>query len=78
MKLKWKKDKFSEMVNSRNLLFTNYYLPLLENYTCITVPTVWKFHDISVTQILREINFEDFRSAKFAILTHLEALKLDF
>ena len=29
--------------------------------------TVWKFHDFSTTQILREINFEDSRSAKYAI-----------
>ena len=40
--------------------------------------TVWKFLDFSITQILREINFEDSRSAKFAILIHLEALNLDF
>ena len=35
--------------------------------------TVWKFHDFSITQILREINFVDSRSAKSAISTHLEA-----
>ena len=29
-------------------------------------------------RILREINFEDSRSAKFAILPHLEALNFDF
>ena len=40
--------------------------------------TVWKFHDFSITQILREINFEDSRRAKSAILTHLEALDFDF
>ena len=40
--------------------------------------TVWKFHDFPITQILREINFEDSSSAKFAILTHLEALNCDF
>ena len=39
--------------------------------------TVWKFHDFSITQILREINFVDSRSAKSAILTHLEALNFD-
>ena len=39
---------------------------------------MWKFHDFSITQILREINFEDSRSAKSAILTHLEALNFDF
>ena len=37
-----------------------------------------KFHDFSIPQILCEINFVDSRSAKVAILTHLEALKLDF
>ena len=38
---------------------------------------VWKFHDFSIAQILREINFGDCRSAKSAILTHLEALNFD-
>ena len=32
--------------------------------------TVWKFHDFCTIEILREINFEDSRSAKSAILTH--------
>ena len=40
--------------------------------------TVWKLHNFSVTQILREFNFRDFRSAKSAVSTHLEAFKLDF
>ena len=31
--------------------------------------TVWKFHNFYVTQILREINFRDFRGPKYAILT---------
>ena len=39
--------------------------------------TVWKFHDFPITQILREIKFEDSRSAKSAVSTHLEALKFD-
>ena len=30
---------------------------------------VWKFHDFSIAQILREINFVDSRSAKYANLT---------
>ena len=34
--------------------------------------------DFSITQILRETNFGDFRSAKLAISTHLEALNFDF
>ena len=37
-----------------------------------------KFHNFSNTQILREINFGDYRIAKVAILTHLEALNFDF
>ena len=40
--------------------------------------TVWKFHDFQITQILREINFRDSRSAKFAIKTLLEAPNFDF
>ena len=32
----------------------------------------------SITQILREINFGDSKSAKSAVLTYLEALDLDF
>ena len=38
----------------------------------------WKFQDFSVFQILHEINFEDSKSAKSAILTQLEALNFDF
>ena len=34
--------------------------------------------NFSITQILREINFGDSKSAKFATLTHLESLKFDF
>ena len=37
------------------------------------VHKVCKFQNYSVTYILREINFLDSRSAKSAILTHLEA-----
>ena len=39
---------------------------------------MWKFQDFCITEILREINFEDSRSAKSAISTHLEALDFDF
>ena len=31
--------------------------------------TVWKFHDFAISLILREINFGESRSAKFAIFT---------
>ena len=38
--------------------------------------TVWKIRNISITQILREVNFGESRSAKSAILTHLETPKI--
>ena len=58
-------------------------VPLLANTIAINIGkhwayTVWKFHDFSTIQILREINFMDSRSAKSVILTHLEALNFDF
>ena len=40
--------------------------------------TVWKFHNFSVTQILCEINFWDYRMAKSTILSHLENEMLNF
>jgi len=39
---------------------------------------VWKFHDFSVIQNLRENNFGESSRAKSAILTHLQALNFDF
>ena len=50
-------------------------LALNENF--LESCTVWKFHDFSITQILREINFVDSRSAQSAISTHLDALNFD-
>ena len=38
---------------------------------------MWKFQGFSITQILRQINFEDVRNAKYAILKLLEALNFD-
>ena len=46
----------------------------LTNYTL----TVWKFHDFTIIQILREINYWNSKNAKSAILTHLESLNFDF
>ena len=40
--------------------------------------TVWKFHNLAIAQILREINFRDSRSAKSAISIHLLALNCNF
>ena len=42
------------------------------------VYTVLKFHDFSITQILREINFGDSVIENSAIFTHLEAPNSDF
>ena len=39
---------------------------------------MWKFHDFPITQILREINFGNSRSAKIDNLTHSEVLNFDF
>ena len=39
--------------------------------------TVWKFHNFSITHILREINYE-YISTTSAILSQLEALNFDF
>ena len=39
---------------------------------------MWKFHDFSITQILREIKFGDSSSTKSAILTNLECLNFAF
>ena len=35
---------------------------------------VWKFQDFCITEILREINFEDSRSAKFAVFAILGSI----
>ena len=36
--------------------------------------TVWKFQDFSVIQILREIDFGEFRSSKTVVFTILRAV----
>ena len=43
----------------------------------VNIP-VQKFHDFSITQILREIKFWDSRSAKSAIYAHVKALNFLF
>ena len=58
---------------NRMTLFVN-----LTKFEQVQEGTVWKFQDLSVTQILREINFWDSKNARLAILTHLEALNFDF
>ena len=54
-------------------LFTIFCVKILRN-----LHTVWKFHSYSICQILHEINFGYFRSAKSAIFTTLKALILIF
>ena len=39
---------------------------------------MWKFHDLSITQILCEIKVGESKASKIAILTHLEALNFAF
>ena len=39
---------------------------------------MWKFQNFSIAQILREINFKDFRRAKAAILPHQKDQTFDF
>ena len=39
---------------------------------------MWKFHNFSVTQILREIKISECRVTKAAILTYVEVLNFDF
>ena len=48
-----------------------------QNLVKMLQSTVWNFHDFSIIQILREINFRKSRGAKSAILTLLETLKFD-
>ena len=57
--------------------YTVYQINSVEKWK-ISSYTVWKLQNFSVNQILREINSWDSRSAKSAILTHLETLDFDF
>ena len=48
---------------------------MFENFRQIQLnSTVWKFHEFSINQILREINFGNSRSAKSAVFAIFEAL----
>ena len=53
-------------------------IKIIKNKFTGTTYTVWKFHNFSITQILREINFGDSTSTKYAILTHLEVQNFAF
>ena len=76
--------KLTQCVNHNNLLLQRFRTSpyqtqgLTKSLSKSVNFTVWKFHDFYISQILREINFGEFRSAKSAILTHLEGLNFDF
>ena len=64
-----------------NSLFFGVYGVSLRFMTSLRDPTtaskqVWKFQDFSVTQILREINFGESRSSKFAFFAISRAVKM--
>ena len=44
----------------------------------LEIHTVWTFQDFPIIQILREINFGEFKVIKVVILTLSEALNFDF
>ena len=54
--------KFTYDINKTVVVKVKKFAPCSRN-------TVWKFHDFSITQILREINFGNCRIAKSTILT---------
>ena len=41
-------------------------------------PEAWKIHNFAINKILHDVNFAHYRSAKSAILTHLQALNVQF
>ena len=78
MKSLSKNDPDANSIHNTEPVHDNNRLYLLPKLKRNTDNTVWKFHEFSTTQILREINFGDSRSAKSAILIHREALNFDF
>ena len=73
----WKKIKITWIECERDFTFPILHIQKLLQMLNHRF-TVLKFHDFPITWNLREIIFGDFRSAKSAILTHLEALTFDF
>ena len=72
---KWGKSK--KLIFSQ--IFTwNQFEWVLISRTIRLMKSLWKFHNFSITQILREINFLDSRSAKSATITNFEATNCDF
>ena len=58
-----------------------YFANMIASTVCILhtkIHSVWKFRNFSTTQTFREINFEDSRNAKSAILTHQKPPNFDF
>ena len=64
-------DEAEECVNMTDedfLMTGDAKVILLNSLYDRLVITMWKFQDFSVTQILREINFGEYKSAKTAIM----------
>ena len=61
-----------------SLLISRKILKVEKLYFHTVFYTLWKYHAFSISSILREINFGDFRIAKSAIFAILEALNFDF
>ena len=66
---------FKNRISFKPMIFKNFYV---KSHCQWYQRTVWKFHDFSTSQILREIIFWDSRSAKSTILTHLVSLNFEF
>ena len=76
MSLKLQKMMVLELQDSPSLIsrkIWNFHTMVTLQFWCCH-STVWKFHNFSITQILRDSKVGDFRGAKSAILTHFEAL----
>ena len=69
---KIEKRTFLELLHSSKLISRKIWMTEkswnFHTAVCMVQSTVWKFRDFSVTQILREINFEECRSSETAIL----------
>ena len=70
---------FEENEHEHNVLqHTVAILVRLDSEYVETHYTAFKLQDISIIQILRQIEIGESRSAKSAVYTHLQALNLDF
>ena len=73
--IKWLEEMSSMMDPSMNF---RKYRNLISSSPVSLQQKVWKFSNFSVTQFLREINFENFRTSNSSIFDNLEAPNFDF